>query len=148
MATVTICSDFADAADPARRARQKFIEKRPVQPDRLESLRRPVAPQGRNAEFGHRLEQTLVHRADVVARRRDRVGLDRAGTGERAYRFEREIRVHRGRAVTEKQCEMHDLADFAGLYDDPRAGTQIGVGKRAVHRGTGEQTRDRRRAAN
>ena len=56
----------ADAFDPRRGAEEILADELAVQADGLELLGRLVAPQRRDAHLGHRLQNALFHRGDVV----------------------------------------------------------------------------------
>src|SRR5215470_13035784 len=63
-----LLGDFVEtnAAHARRRAREIAIDDHLIDADRLENLRALIAGDRADAHFGHRLEQALLERLDVV----------------------------------------------------------------------------------
>ena len=112
-----------------------------ARPDRLEHLRAGVGHVGRDAHLRHHLLQALADRLDVVL---DRLGLavgPREAAGEQ--RLEREVRMHRLRAVAAEQREMVHFARAAGLDHEAGRGAQPLADQVLVDRRQGQQRRNR-----
>ena len=136
----------ADAADARRRAGEMPIDERGAQSHRLPHLRAAVTLQRGDPHLRHDLEQAFAERLDVALLRSGAVRLvaGRLGASQRGDGLEREIRVHRARAVGDQQCEVRDLPRFAGLGDETHAPAQSLANEVMVYRRDGERRRDRR----
>ena len=128
-----------DPADTACRAGEIGVNHLPVQPDRFKNLTGAITPQSRNAHFGHYFQQPFIDRMNVIARRRDRVRRNRAGTRKRGHALKRKIRIDRRRTEADQKRKVHDLADFTGLHNQSGFGSQSGSNQRPVHRGDSQQ---------
>ena len=111
-----------DAADARRRPGEVLVDEVLVQADRLEHLGAVVALDRRDPHLGDHLHDPLVHGLHVLL-----LGvLRRAGDEPEAHLvvdgLEREVRVHRRRAVADEQREVVDLARLARLERRGRCG--------------------------
>jgi hypothetical protein len=134
-----------DAADARDGAWEVLLDDVVGEAHRLEDLRADVGRDRRDSHLGHRLEEPLAHRLDVVL-----PGLVLAqALGQelpQAHvldRLERHVGVHRGGPEAEEAGEVVHLARLAGLDDETAPRAQALADEVVVHRGDGEQRRDR-----
>ena len=57
-----------------------------------------------------------------------------AAPGQVLDGLERQVRIHRARAVADQQAEVHDLARFAGLNNERDLGARFFPHQQVVHR--------------
>src|SRR5690606_36592690 len=107
----------ADTLDRRRRSGEVLVDELARQADRVEDLRAAIGLVGRDAHLGHDLLDALPDRLDVVL-------LDLLGgqfrelvLADLLQRIEREVGVHRLRAVAGERAEMVHFAGLAGLDD-------------------------------
>jgi hypothetical protein len=104
----------ADAADARGGSAEISIDERRVEANRFEDLRPAVTLQRRNAHLGHRLQDALVERVDVVD---DGFIVRHAGKLAAADHvvdcFECQIRVHDAGAIAEQECAVVHFARVA-----------------------------------
>ncbi len=134
----------ADAPEPRRCAAEVLVEQRLSQSRRLEDLGAGIRRDGRDAHLGHHLQHALAQRLDVVVHRL--LGGERSDRPRRHQvvdRLERQVRVHRGRAVSDQQRDVVHLPSLAGLDDQADLGALPGADQVLVHRRDEQQRRDR-----
>src|SRR6476659_3520408 len=124
------------------------FDERSIEPDRFEDLRAAVALERRDAHLGHRLEDALVERVDVVQH-----GLMMRNAGQLAAadhvveRLEGQVRVDDSGAIAEEQRAVMYFPGVAGLDDEAASRPGALADEMMMDRRGGEQARDRRARA-
>ena len=110
----------ADAADPARRPREEFIDEPLLETDRLEDLRAAVALLRGDAHLAHHLQQALGGRFDevLVELLTWILGRDHPLRLHLVDRGKGEVGIDGAGAVAREQGEVLHLAGLACLDDD------------------------------
>ena len=85
--------------------------------DTFEDLGSPVAPDGGDTHFCHDFEESLLHRLDIVGFCRLVILLNLMLCDQFIEHSECEIWTERRRAITQEQCRVHGLPDFARLHN-------------------------------
>ena len=109
----------ADALDARRCSGKIFLDERLIEAHRLKDLRALITLQRGNSHLRKRLQKPLVDGLHVAFENFVPGGFRRKCSGpvKILERFNRQIRIHRARAVAEQQREMHHFARLAGLHD-------------------------------
>src|SRR5213076_2055022 len=134
----------ADARHARRGPREVTVHEVAVQADGLEDLGAAVALQRLDPHLRHDLQDPLVERLDVI-----RHGLPVIDPGEDpladhvVQALEGHPRVHGARAIPDEQARAVDLARVARLHDEPAAGPLAAPHEVVVHRGGGQEARNR-----
>ena len=136
----------AHAFDARSGAGEITVHEFPVQADRFENLRALVALQRGNAHLRKSLQQALVGGLHVALENLvpGVVGREMAVAVEIFERSDREIRIHRARAVAEQQREVHHLARLARFHDQRHLVARLLADQMIVNRRERQQARNRR----
>ena len=133
------------AAELGWRAGEVLVDDVLVDADRLEGLRGGVGGDGGDAHLAHHLHHALAERLEVVAHGRG--GFD---AGEFAFAdqvldgLEGQIRVDRRGAEADEHRDVVHLAGVTRFDDQRHGGALLGADQVVMHRGDGQQRRDRR----
>ncbi len=118
-----------DALDAGRGPGEVLVDDRLLQADGFEDLGAVVGLDRGDAHLGHGLQHTLAKGLEQVLpglvdvdRRRVGRRFDQAVDAHPLHRLERQVRVDGVGPVADEQAEVHDLARFARLHHDGRAG--------------------------
>ena len=132
----------ADAFDGRGRAGEIFLDEIGGKSHRVEDLRAAIGLIGRDAHFGHHLQNAFADRLDVVLLHV--IGLHRQPHlhADLLQRLESEIGIDRFRAVTRQRAEMMHLARFAGLDHEPGLHAQALADQMMMDGGDREQRRN------
>ena len=117
-----------------------------AQADDFEQLRAAIARNGRDAHFGHDLEQALADAAPVTAAEFLAHGgfhFQRALAHEIEQSLVREIGIDRGGAAADQAGEVMRVARRAGLHQNIALAAQPGLHQPVMHGAGGEQRVDR-----
>ena len=134
-----------NAAQPARRRPEVPVHKSPFEPDRLEDLGPGVRRDRRDAHLRHHLQHALARGLQVLAE-----GLPFRNLAQQAVahhlgdRLEREVGVHRGRAVPDQKGEVVHLPGITALDYEPHPGALLLPHEMVVNRSGEKKRRDRR----
>ena len=133
-----------DAAQLAGRSGEVAVDQIAGQAERLEDLGAGVGGDGRDAHLAHHLEHALAQRLDDVRDGLLRLdaGVDTAAS-QVLGRLDRQVRVHRRRAVADQQRDVMHLADVAGLDHQADLGAALLPDEVVVDGGGEQQRRDR-----
>ena len=133
----------ADAAHTRGGTGEVFVDDVLIEANRLEQLCATVAHDGGNAHLGHDLEYASRQCIGEVLHSGFGVHLKVAATRQVFDGFESQVRVHRCRAIGDKQRHMVDLAHIAGLHDHGDLRTGMAAQQVMLHCGGEQQGRDR-----
>ena len=133
----------SDAADLRGGAGEVPVDDGLVQADRLEQLGAAVAHDGGDAHLAHDLEHAGRQCIGEVLHSGYGVHLKVAATRQVFDGFESQVRVHRCRAIGDKQRHMVDLAHIAGLDHHGDLRTGMAAQQVMLHCGGKQQGRDR-----
>jgi hypothetical protein len=136
----------ADAFDAGVRAGEILVDEVLAQADGVEDLRAAIGLIGRDAHFGHHLEQALVDRLGIALDDFLLVELLRQLVLGGDQGLEGEIGIDRFRAVAGQTREMMHLTWLARLQHHADRGAQALADEMVVHRRAGEQRRNRNAA--
>ena len=115
------------ATGPGDGAGEVLVEHGLVEPETGERLRAPVRADGRDAHLAHHLEHALGPPVQHVVLGGGRVDLaEHAGGGQVRGGLQREVRVHRTRAVAQQQGHVVHLARVARLDHQRHLGARLG----------------------
>ena len=132
----------ADAAQRRGRAGEVLVDELLGQAHGLEDLGAAVGGDGGDAHLGHDLEDAVAEGVDEVVDGGVRVDLDGARAGEVLDGLHGEVRADRGGAVADEEGDVVDLADVAGLDDEPDLGARVLAQQVVVDGAREEQRRD------
>ena len=140
-----LCGDpvQTDAADPARGAREKLVDERQIEADRLEDLRAAVALLRGDPHLAHHLQQPLRRRLDEVLMEllARVVGADDSLGPHLVERGEGEPGIDSPGPVAGQQGEVVHLACLARLDDEPAARPRPLANEMVVDASRGQQCR-------
>ena len=124
--------------------REVLVDQGVAQADRLEDLGAAVGGHRGDAHLAHDLQDALAQGLDEVADgllRRDPG--DHPTPGHVLDGLHGQVRVHRGGAVADQQCDVVDLADVAGLDQQRDLGAGLAPHQVVMHGGAQQQRGDR-----
>ena len=132
-----------DPLNGGRCAREVRLDELRRQTYGVENLCTAIGLIGRDAHLGHHLQHALADGLDIVlanliGRLREAIGYAQVFQS-----FERQIGVHRLRAITRQHTEMVHFARFCGLYDQPRLHPQTLTDQVMVYGGRSQSRRNR-----
>ena len=128
----------ADAVEMRSGAVEKPIDDLAPQADDLENLRAAIGIDRADAHLRHDLQQAVFDGVQIILDRF--VGLNVAADVRDGG--ERQIRIHRRRAVTDEHREVMRLARLAAFDHEVALHAQIGAQEMIVHRAQREDRRD------
>jgi hypothetical protein len=135
----------ADALDGGRGAEEVLRDEIGLEAHRVEDLRAAIGLVGGDAHLGHHLQEPLVDGLDVAVDDLVLVNLGRqvAALVHVGDGLESQIGVDRFGAVAGEAAEVVHLARLAGLDHEAHRGAKPLADEVVVHRGRGEQGRNR-----
>ena len=109
----------ANAFNRCGGAGEIFFDKAAGKANRIKNLRAAIGLIGRNAHFGHDLQNAFANRLDVIFLHLLRGEGQALADPDFFERFKRQIGVDRLGPVASQHTEMVDFAGFAGFDDQP-----------------------------